>query len=153
VAEGLVVELPDVRLSWEGDPVQEAVSDGELDWGRWQLLRVIRVAFEDGATLLVAATRPVGSPAHGDEAVGATLGLPDLEPIRLAEAFVSTEYDADGLPRRLGLELYKEAEPIPLRIAADTDEVREDGPRTVAAMRFRMNGVPGHGIYELVRAR
>ena len=77
---------------------------------------MISASFDDGALLAVAAVRPAGVEGHDAEAVGAVLVAPDGEATRLHEALLSTEYDADGRARRLGLELYEGPGEPPVRV-------------------------------------
>ena len=73
----------------------------------------------------------------------------------LTEVLLSTEYDAAGLPARIGLELWAEPDSPPLRVAADREgevAVSWDGARREAArMSFRLDGTGGIGEYELLR--
>ena len=51
--------------------------------------------------------RPVDAGGHGEEVVAGLLGdSTGFDP--LAETLVSTEYGRDGLPGRVGLELYRD---------------------------------------------
>jgi hypothetical protein len=63
------------------------------------------------------------------------------------------EYDADGVPRRLGIELWPDSDSAPLRVAADRDaEVEGHGGTSEAVeMAFRLDGAAGSGLYEVLR--
>ena len=72
----------------------------------------------DGRLIAIAALRPVGADGHGDELRRGLIGPPgELE--ALAESLLSTEHGADELPRRIGLELYRDPDGLPLRIAGE----------------------------------
>jgi hypothetical protein len=123
----------------------------EPDWGHAGALRLISASFDDGALLAVAALRPQQAVGHDVETVGAALMTPQGEATRLHEALLSTEYGPDGRARRLGLELYEEPADPPLRVVADrVAEARPGAGGEQTAMRLRMEGTPGAGLYELV---
>ena len=128
---------------------------GPLDPGEVESLRFLAGRLGDGRALAVAALRPAGAPGHGDEFVIGLLGPPDaLE--RLAEVLLSTEYGPDGLPRRVGLELYETEGAVPLRVAGTVTEATaqgEEGVRVRAGLELRHGGERGAGIYELRAAR
>ena len=77
------------------------------------------------------------------------------EPIALTEALLSTEYDAGGLPRRIGVELWAEPESPPMRLAADrqgdVEVIGDSVRRELARMSFRLEGASGTGAYELLK--
>ena len=74
------------------------------------------------------------------------------EPAETSEALLSVEYDADGAPRRLGLELWTDPDASPLRVAADrAGEAGTQSGRDAVPMRFRLDGVDGVGLYEVLR--
>ena len=129
--------------------------DGELDWDEIELIRVISARFDDGRLLGVAALRPAGSEGHGDELVIGAIASADGNIEALEETLLSVEYDADGLPRRAGLELYRGEGAVPLRVAADvtaTESEREGSlERTSAALAVRLAGTAGHGRLDFLR--
>jgi hypothetical protein len=156
-----------LRLAWDPNAPASLGEGGADGSGRsaWQIegaldgeavegLRLISVAFEDGRALALAALRPSGGDGHDRDSVA--VHLEDSgEPVPLTEALLSTEYDAEGLPRRVGAELWTEPESAPMRLAGDRlgeVEVRAGHPRREAArMSFRLEGVAGVGSYELLR--
>ena len=85
-----------------------------LDDRRWELARLLWGVFGDGRLLAVAALRPFGAPGHGAEAVRGAL-VREGEPVILDEVLLSTEYDASGEVRRVGLELYETPQSLPTR--------------------------------------
>ena len=94
---------------------------GELDWDEVDALRVISGRLADSRTLAIAAIRPAGASGHGEEATAGAIDGPDgLE--ALEEVLLSTELTDDGTIRRIGLELYRDGDDLPLRVAGDTAE-------------------------------
>jgi hypothetical protein len=162
-AETVALELgPDgARIEWEPDSLRTLAAgesagpawrlEGELDWNAVESLRVVSAAFEDGRLLAVVAPRPAGAEGHDAAEPRGVLVQPDGEVVELAEALLSTEYDADGAPSRIGLELYPEPEGIPVRVAADREAPARagDGSETTA-MSFRMEGARGAGLFERI---
>jgi hypothetical protein len=124
---------------------------GEIDPELVSAVRVVCAAFEDGRLLTVAASRPSGAAGHGEESVRAAVVDPEGTVVEMTEALLSTEYDSEGRPARIGLELYADAEATPLRVAADrADGARGDTGAEAVPMTFRMEGVSGTGRLELV---
>jgi hypothetical protein len=129
--------------------------DAEIDWEAVEAVRLISAEFEDGQALALASLRPRGTSGHDRDQVAHHLERSG-EPVALSDALLSTEYDAGGLPRRIGIELWTEPGSPPLRVAGDRRgeiEVRDDDEvrREVAQMSFRLDGAGGHGTYELLR--
>lgn len=136
----------------EGDEARWRLSS-EPDWKRFEAARVVSVRFDDGRSLGVAALRPRGARGHDEDVVIARLLNPEGESTAISEALVSVEYDSEGAPRRLGIELWPEPESAPLRVAADRVGDTEPGDRRLAVpMSFRVEGVSGAGLYELLEA-
>jgi hypothetical protein len=115
------------------------------DWTRAEIVRRLGCVLEDGALLALGAARPKGAGGHGDEAVSARLVDGDGEAMEIAEARLTTEYDAGGQPQRIGLELLPAEEAAPPLRAAGT--AAEDG-----GFDFVLDGTPGTAVYEIVRA-
>jgi hypothetical protein len=153
-----------LAIEWPADALAEASPDtahhsrawrlqGELDWDQVEALRVLTAALGDGRAVALAALRPAGAAGHGEELVAALL-IVDEAAEELEEALVSTEYGPDGHPRRVGLELYRPDDPIPLRVAADvtaSEVEREGGVADVrATLQVRRDGEPGAGVYEIL---
>jgi len=128
--------------------------EGEVDWDRAEALRLVSALFEDGRELAVAAIRPRDAAGHDAETLGSHL-VEEGEAVAVEEALLSTEYDAGGLPRRLGLELWLDSERPPLRVSADREgEPRVSGEgvrRQTTRMSFRLGGIAGSGLYEVLR--
>jgi hypothetical protein len=172
--ERLVLDLdpadgPSLRVEWDVDALRElgaarqqpGTGDGpptwhlerEPDWERAGTVRLISATFEDGALLGVAALRPQGAAGHDADVIGAILISPEGEVTQLHEALLSTEYGPDGRARRLGLELYESSSGPPIRIVADrTADAREGDRGEQTPLTLRMEGTPGAGLHELIRA-
>jgi hypothetical protein len=157
-AEVISLEVADsaVRLRWnpvasEGaEPGWEVASDP--DWSRLEGIRLVSAVFEDGAALGVAAIRPLGAQGHGEDAVAARYLDADGIQTATSEALVSVQYDSGRRPRRVGIELWPDADSAPLRIAADREaEAPPGGGEAVVPMGFRLDGVAGRGSYEIVQ--
>jgi hypothetical protein len=127
---------------------------GQLDWDEVERVRVLSARLGDGRLLALAALRPAGSEGHGDEYVAGLLGVPGAY-TQLGEALISTEYGPDELPRRVGLELYREAAGLPIRLAADVAGTARDASsgveRISAALSLRGEGGAG-ALDQLTRA-
>jgi hypothetical protein len=152
-----------IQLRWEpvateaGEPVATDspwALESQPDWRQLEGIRLVSARFEDGAVLGVAALRPREARGHGDDVVIARLVDADGEETTTSDALVSVEYDAGGTPRRLGIELWAEPDSPPLRVAADR-EAEPESPsaqgRDAVAMRFRLDGTAGSGLYEVLR--
>jgi hypothetical protein len=127
---------------------------GELDWDAIEALRILSGRLGDGRLLAIAAVRPAGASGHGDELTAGAIGEPDgFE--RIDEVLLSTEYGSDGLPRRVGLELYPDQTSLPMRIAgvaiAPAEAGQSGGVRRVrVGLELRGNGSRGAAVYELL---
>ena len=169
MSEAVAIELTDpagepLRIEWTTEALaalDPAASDqapvwrlgGELDWDEVEALRVVSGRLDDGRLLAIAAVRPVDARGHGEEVVAGVLGdSTGFDP--LAEALLSTEYGSDGLPGRVGVELYREGGELPVRIAADVTATAagEQGGvrRTSAALALRASGSAGAGILDVL---
>jgi hypothetical protein len=162
----IAVELAEghapIRLRWEpGEDPEAAAADSQWrvesqpDWDRLEGIRTVSARFEDGRVLGVVSLRPRGAPGHGDDLVIARLVDPDGQVTSIEEALVSVQYDADGIPRRLGIELWPDPDSAALRVAADRKEDAEAqaGEGTAVALAFRLDGTAGSGVYQVVRPR
>ncbi len=150
--------LADELESFEPDPRAEQPVwrlGGELDWDEIEVFRVISARLGDGRLLALVGLRPPGAQGHDDELVVSALGTTQSF-AQMQETLLSTEYDGEGRPRRIGLELYPSEDSIPIRVAGeasdygffDTNGVR----RTCAALRLRSVGASGVGALDVLRA-
>lgn len=120
--------------------------------------RAIGIVFSDGGLLSLSAARPKGASEHGEERVSAVLCDPDGKATEVDEALLSTEYGADGVQRRVTLELWADAEgSYPMRgagtLLGSARVEREDGVADVAFFRWSVEGREGLGHYEILRDR
>lgn len=117
---------------------------------------MLTASFEDGRVLGLAALRPAGAEGHGQEAVVSVLADGEGNASGIDETLFSVEYDSDGLPRRIGLELYRGEGSIPLRVAGDVtaSSRASEGQlkRTSASLDVRLTGCVGRGRLDLLRA-
>jgi hypothetical protein len=166
MAEGVSVEFQSpsgelLRFDWplerllELDPSASRPAwelAGELDWDEVETVRLLSGRFDDGRAIALAALRPRGAEGHGDEAVFGVL-VSDGEAESLSEALISTEYGPDGAVRRIGLELYREHDGLPLRVAGDATEAtseRDGGvERRRVALALRAAGA-GIGVLDVL---
>jgi hypothetical protein len=127
--------------------------DGEIDWDEVAALRVLHAGLGDGDAVALAALRPAGAGGHGEDLVAALL-LTNGATEEIDEALLSTEYGPDQLPRRVGLELYRADDPIPLRVAADVAAASVEREGAVADVRatleVRRDGKRAAGVYEIL---
>lgn len=128
---------------------------GRVDPEELESVRMLGGRLGDGRVVAVAALRPAGASGHGDEVVRGLLGpAGELEP--LAQVLVSTEYGPDGLPRRIGLELYESEGAVPLRVAGTATGApgrRGDGAVIRVALELHHGGERGTAVYEQLTAR
>lgn len=112
--------LAKLQPTAESEPVWQLA--GELDWDEVERVRVLSARLEDGRVIAIVGLRPTGAEGHGDELTVGLLGS-DGSVSGLDESLLSTEYGPDGLPRRIGLELYATEGSLPLRIAGEVTAV------------------------------
>ena len=151
-------------VGWDLAPLRAIADqlDGEPTWSLGgdpagaPLLRVLSAALEDGTAIGLAAAQPAAAGGHGDERVAAFLARTGEDPQPVLDARLSTEYDADGLVRRAGLELWLEETGPPARGAGDresrTEVRRGEFAGEAVRMTFRLDGVPGVAVYDLLRS-
>lgn len=149
-------------VGWDLAPLRDIAAqlDGEPTWalagdpGGAHLLRVLSAAFDDGTALGLAAVQPPQADGHGDEEVAAFVARPGRDPQAVLDTRLSTEYDAEGLVRRAGLELWLEEDGPPARGAGDRESLievrRGDLSGRAVRMAFRLDGVAGVAVYELL---
>lgn len=124
----------------------------------FESLREIAAWFERDEGITTLALRPVKSKGHGGDAVFASVIEPD-GPVVVAESRLSTTYAGDGVPTRMGLELWvgeDDGEQYPRRVAGEAAApavgARVDGLEVVAApLRCHSRGRDGAGVYLLAR--
>lgn len=106
----------------------------------------------------VSAVQSREAPEHGAELIVAYLVRPESEPEVVQSARLSTIYDAAGLPRTAGLELFLEGDEFPRRVsgevAAGCASRAAGGPDALesACFRWSLDGDPAQGGYQVVSA-
>lgn len=118
--------------------------------------RFVTAATAEGALVGVAADRARASEAHGDEQVGGEILDAQDWAGPLEEVRLSTIYDANGMPRKAGLELYRPGDEFPARLSgrAVGGATMELGGAalTIAFFDWSLAGQPAWGTYELESA-
>jgi hypothetical protein len=109
--------------------------------------RFVSAAAPGGPFLSVAAARPAAVVAHGDELVGGQIVDADGagEPHPLETVRLSTVYDAAGLPRKAGLEVYRPGEELPERAAGEAVWATPG----LSFFRWNLAGSAAWGTYEI----
>jgi hypothetical protein len=153
-----------LRIEWSADELSSLVApeprpkppwrlSGELDWDEVEALRVVSGRIGADTLLAIAAVRPRDAEGHGDEVVAGAIGGPDGFD-QLDEALLSTEYGPDGVARRIGLELYRDEDGLPLRVAGDlvgTDQQTSGRiRRDTASFELRAGAEAGIGILDVL---
>lgn len=129
---------------------------GALDPKRFGALREVSAWFggEDG--LAVLAARPRRARGHDSELLDGVL-VEGGVPIRVADPRLSSTYTADGVPARVGLELWlgdDDSDQYARRAAGEmigSSVTCEDLQLRAELLRWRMQGKQGVGVYELIR--
>jgi hypothetical protein len=129
---------------------------GEPDWTRFVLARRV-AAWTDETAAALAVVRPAGARHHGEEAAWGALWEPGGL-LSIADARLSTTYDAGGRTRRAGIELWPagpEDEALVRRGAAEAlcGSSLALGPLRLdcAFLRWQLEGRPGVGRYDVLR--
>ena len=153
-----------LRIEWTGEALAALAGpqsdsepvwrlSGELDWDELDGVRIVSARVGAEMLLAIGALRPKGAGGHGEEIVAGALG-DTLEFGQLEESLVSTEYGPDGEVRRLGLELYRNADGLPIRVAGDviatSSESHGGVRRDTAAFELRSGGDEGIGILDVL---
>jgi hypothetical protein len=125
-------------------------------FGQERRTRFLTAATDDGALLTVAAVT-AGAAAHGEELVGGQSvragDEEDSTPLPYETVRLSTVFGEDGLPLSAGAELFRPGEELPSRLAGvAAGGVTTDlpgGRASLTLFRFRLDGVPSFGAYEI----
>lgn len=125
-----------------------AQARGERADGRRR--RFVTAATVDGRFVTVMAVAPDTTTPHGEELVAGYVVDPGSDgPAPYEEVRLSTIYDADGLPRKAGAELYRPGDELPARLSGEAVLGAVLGTASVTFFRWTMTGQPGWGTYEL----
>jgi hypothetical protein len=119
--------------------------------------RFLTAATRTGTLVALAAVRPPGTAAHGEELVGGQTiragseGRP--EPLPFETVRVSTVFDEHARPVKAGAELFRPGDELPSRLAgmalAGGRGAPGSAPVSVTLFRFALDGVPAVGSYEI----
>jgi hypothetical protein len=137
---------------------QRSRRDGVLNAKRFAGLRAVSAWFAGDDGLAVLAARPRRARGHDTEILDGVL-IEGGVPVRVTEPRLSSTYTADGVPARVGLELWlgdEDADQYARRAAGEALGRRalcDDPPLRSELLRWRMRGREGTGVYDLLRAR
>ncbi|HWF34314.1 MAG TPA: hypothetical protein VG295_03055 [Solirubrobacteraceae bacterium] len=173
VGEAAELDLPDAGIThrYQLARVRGAIADreldcagqrstrvGSLDGKRFGALRTVSGWFAGNDGLAVIAARPRRARGHDSELVQAVV-IEDGVPVPVADPRLSSTYTADGVPARVGLELWigeDEADQYARRAAGEAlaqSAVCTDPPLRSELLRWHMQGRQGIGVYELLHTR
>lgn len=135
------VSCASVLTTWSGDPANGS-----------ELIRHLAVPGAGGGAIVTIAARPAGASDHAAESVSAWQLDPKKGPSPFVEALLSTQYDAEGLPTRAGLELWPTDPDAPATRAAGARPLTAafEGV-TASLMHTSAEGTAGVGGYLIVR--
>jgi hypothetical protein len=130
---------------WFGDPLEGAAT-----------FRHLAINAGDDSLLVAEARGEPAARGHGDELSEAWL-LQGEDATRLEDVFISTQYDGDGDPTRLGLELWPEeaeraSRAAATRVAGSVLGGVKSGAAWAGLFRCHADGSGGAGSYLLWRA-
>lgn len=129
---------------------------GELDWDEIEAVRLFSARLGDGRLLALAAIRPSGANGHGEELIASAIGSAGSF-TQIEETLLSTEQGADGVPRRVGLELYLPEGQVALRVAGDAvgSQAFDEGGVSRIAIGLELRSPDGDGaaILDLLTRR
>jgi hypothetical protein len=119
--------------------------------------RFLTAATEAGTLLSIAAVRPPGASAHGEELVaGLTIAAANgtaPQPLPFETVRLSTVFDPRGAPVKAGAELFRPGEELPSRLAGTAlagAGAAAGGPRaSLTLFALKLDGVPAFGLYEV----
>jgi hypothetical protein len=121
-------------------------------WAELDLIRAVSAVLDRENAVFLAARRPRGAVAHGEERVSAVIIAGGVA-LAVDDARLSTVYDPQGRQRTAGLELWLPGEDYPRRASGKAQagaSILLGGVRVDAAVfEWRMEGRVGAGAYEL----
>jgi hypothetical protein len=138
---GRTLECPGHLSRWEGDPLEGAGT-----------FRHLTSEAGGGGLLLVSARGEPGIEGHGDEHVSAWALDGEGGSSAFGEALISTQYDGDGRPTRVGLELWPGEDAPPMRVAATPLGGGEADGAWAGLLRCHADAAEALGSYLLWRA-
>ena len=155
-AGAVAAELDPERLDSLGksEPPESPWRLADPDWDGVESVRLLAARFADGSIAALASARPADANGHdADEVAAVYAARGKAEGVH--EALVSTEEDADGRVRRVGVELWSSEEPPPRRLAADRTGYFASAAGGVeheaVLLEARLDGEPGVALFEILR--
>ena len=158
---GVRVEWDAARLAGFAAPAPDAVPERPWqlasampDWSRWDSMRILSAAFEDGALVAAAALRPRKAKGH-DEDRAASLLVRDGAAHPFESFLVSVQRDGAGELRRVNVEAYLDEDGVPLRLTGDVI-ARESGGTgadslDVNILAASLSGSPGFATLDVLK--
>lgn len=138
---GRTVPCPGHLTRWASDPIEGAGT-----------FRHLAIELGQGSLLIATASGEPGLEGHGGERTSAWMIDSDGRSSGFEEAFLSTQYDSEGHPTRIGLELWPGNDTPPMRLAASLLGGAEQGGAWAGLFRSRADGTEGLGTYLLWRS-
>jgi hypothetical protein len=127
---------------------------GEFPWSRIDRWRTLYAASASGRAISAVAALPAGSKGH-DAELRAAQFLDDPDALPFDDVRLSTVYGDDGMPAKVGLELWRPDDEYPQRLGGTaicgTRRERADHELAVSFFRWSIDGEPAYGCYELAR--
>jgi hypothetical protein len=127
---------------------------GEFPWNRIDRWRTLYAASASGRAISAVAALPAGSEGH-DAEMRAAQFLDDPDALPFDDVRLSTVYGDDGMPAKVGLELWRPDDEYPQRLGGSaicgTRRQRADHELVVSFFRWSIDGEPAYGCYELAR--
>lgn len=147
-------ELAGEPVAWPGVRARRAHP------GRIDSLRQVLAWFDSQRAVVLDAARPRGPHGHERDHVHAAILRPDLT-TAVQEGRLSTTYDGEGRPLRVGLELWlanEQEHPYPHRLAGEVLEgcvevSADEHDLQLAPLQTHYAGDLGHGVLILARPR
>jgi hypothetical protein len=128
------------------------VTDDAPAWAELDAIRAVSAVLDRENAVFLAARRPRGAVAHGEERVAAVI-IAAGQALAVEDARLSTVYDPHGRQRTAGLELWMPGEDYPRRASGRAQagaSIVLGGVRVEAAVfEWHMEGRVGAGAYEL----
>jgi hypothetical protein len=127
---------------------------GEVPWNRIDRWRTVYAAAASGRAISAVAALPSGSSGHDTEVRDAQF-LDDPDALPFEDVRLSTVYGEDGMPAKVGLELWRPDDEYPQRLGGEvicgTCLERSSHELIVSFFRWSIDGEPAYGCYELAR--
>jgi hypothetical protein len=129
--------------------------------GRLASVRLVAAWFGSERGVALSAYRPQGAGGQDRDRIEVALNG-ESEGLSVFDPHLSTTYDADGVPRRMGVELWlgetEEGDQFPRRVAGEASGSHASGASAAGmrvgahALRCHSRGETGAGVYLLLQA-